>query len=190
LLRTKILARIAAFALNRKAIQRMAFRIVSQTGIRYPKSFLSKSLDNLAETAPQAGDRFPWVSLRFAANGPVEDLFQKLRDTQFNLILIGQSPLPENACGFGDDFVRVHAITKDAANDKELARVGIPQPSFYLIRPDGYIGLCGTCLDTGDLAAYFAHNLCLGTTNAQRGNERPAASADPASMVDFGIGSR
>ena len=130
------------------------------------------------------------MSLRFAANGPVEDLFQKLRDTQFNLILIGQPPLPENALGFGDDFVRVHAITKDAANDKELSRVGIPQPSFYLIRPDGYIGLCGTRFGIGDLSAYFAHNLCLGTAGAQQGKERPAASADPTSVVDFGIGNR
>jgi 2-polyprenyl-6-methoxyphenol hydroxylase-like FAD-dependent oxidoreductase len=190
LLRTKILARIAAFAVNRKAVQRMAFRIVSQTGIRYPTSFLSKSVDKLPDTAPQAGDRFPWVSLRFAANGPVEDIFQKLRDTQFNLILIGQPPLPENTFGFGDDFVRAHAITKDATNDKELARAGIPQPSFYLIRPDGYIGLCGTCFDIGDLSAYFAHNLGRGTAGAQQGKERPAASADPTSTVDFGIASR
>jgi len=176
LLRTKVLAKIAAFAVNRKAVQKAAFRTISQTGIRYPKSFLSKSLHGLPDTAPQAGDRFPWVLLRFAANGPVEDLFQKLSDTQFNLILIGQPPLPENAFAFDDDLVRVHAIAKDATNDDELSRAQIPQPSFYLIRPDGYIGLCGTRLETGDLRAYFAQNVYLNTAREQHVKERTAAT--------------
>jgi 2-polyprenyl-6-methoxyphenol hydroxylase-like FAD-dependent oxidoreductase len=165
LLRTKILARIAAFAVNRNAVQRMAFRTVSQTGIRYPKSFLSKSLEGLPKTAPQAGDRFPWLRLKFAANGPVEDLFQKLSDMHFNLILIGQPHLPEDMLGFGG-LLRIHAIPSDSADAEELARVRIPQPSFYLVRPDGYIGLCGTRLKTGDGRGYFSQNLHLSTPGA------------------------
>jgi hypothetical protein len=112
----------------------------------------------------------------FAANGPVEDLFQKLGDTQFNLILIGHPPFPENAYPFGDDLLRVHSVAKDATNDDELSRVQIPQPSFYLIRPDGYIGLCGTRLETGDLRAYFAQNLFLNTEREQQVKARAAAS--------------
>jgi len=92
LLRTKILARIAAFAVNRKSVQRMAFRTISQTGIRYSKTSLSKTLDPLADTAPRAGDRFPWLRLKFAATGPAEDVFQKLSDMRFHLIVIGQLP--------------------------------------------------------------------------------------------------
>jgi 2-polyprenyl-6-methoxyphenol hydroxylase-like FAD-dependent oxidoreductase len=177
LLRTKILSRLAAFAVKRKAIQRMAFRTVSQTGIHYPKSFLSKSLNGLPDTAPKPGDRFPWLRLKFTAGGPVEDLFQKLSDTQFNLILVGQ-PLPvENALNCGDDLVRVNAIAKDVANDNELSRAQIPQPSFYLIRPDGYIGLCGTGLAPEDLTAYFAQNVSLNDTRTQRVKERAATSA-------------
>ncbi len=160
LLRTKILARIAAFAVNRKAVQRIAFRTVSQTGIRYPKSSLSKSLDSLPDTAPQAGDRFPWLRLKFVANGAVEDLFQKLSDMHFNLILIGQPPLPEGAMDFGD-LLRVHVIPRDPTNDEELARVQIPQPSFYLIRPDGYVGLCGTRLEAGGVRGYVSQSLHL-----------------------------
>jgi len=160
LLRTKILARIAAFAVNRKAVQRIAFRTVSQTGIRYPKSSLSKSLDTLPDTAPQAGDRFPWLRLKFVANEAVEDLFQKLSDTHFNLILIGQPPLPEGAMDFGD-LLRIHVIPRDPVNDQELARVQIPQPSFYLVRPDGYVGLCGTRLEAGGVRSYVSQKLHL-----------------------------
>jgi 2-polyprenyl-6-methoxyphenol hydroxylase-like FAD-dependent oxidoreductase len=160
LLRTKILARIAAFAVNRKAVQRMAFRTISQTGIRYPNSFLSKSLESLPDSAPQAGARFPWLRLKFAANGPVEDLFQKLSDTHFSLILIGQPALPEGPLDFGD-LLRILVIPGDAANDKELARAQIPQPALYLIRPDGYIGLCGRRLETGAVRGYLSQNLHL-----------------------------
>ena len=102
LLRTKVLARIAAFAMSRERIQRFAFRTVSQTGIHYRKSPLSKSLEGLPDGAPRAGDRFPWLRLKFRTNGSVEDLFQKLDDTQFNLIVIGQPLPPEGALRLGD----------------------------------------------------------------------------------------
>jgi len=44
LFRTQILARIMAFGMRRKWVQRRAFRIVSQTGIHYRSSPLSQSL--------------------------------------------------------------------------------------------------------------------------------------------------
>jgi len=160
LLRTKILARIAAFAVNRKVVQKLAFRTVSQTGIHYPSSSLSKSLNGLPETAPQKGDRFPWLRLKFTPNGPPEDLFQKLSDMHFNLVLIGQPPIPDGALGLGDLF-RTHAIPSDPANDEELARVQVPQPSFYLVRPDGYIGLCGGRFEPDSFRGYVAQNVHL-----------------------------
>jgi 2-polyprenyl-6-methoxyphenol hydroxylase-like FAD-dependent oxidoreductase len=160
ILRTKILARVAAFAVNRKAMQRMAFRTVSQTGIRYPKSALSKSLQVLPDPVPQPGDRFPWLCLKFTATSPVEDLFQKLSDTHFHLILIGQ-PEPSGATlGFGD-LLQIHAIPADPANDQEFSRAKIPKPSFFLIRPDGYIALCGTGCDANALKSYASQNLHL-----------------------------
>jgi len=166
LLRTKILARIAAFAVNRKAVQRMAFRTISQTGIKYPNSSLSKSLSALPKTAPQAGDRFPWLQLQFTDNCPVEDSFQKLSDTQFNLILIGQ-PAPEGLSDYGD-LLSTHAIPTDPPNTQELTRAHIPQPSFYLIRPDGYVGLGGTRLESADIKTYFTENLSLDLVNGQK----------------------
>jgi 2-polyprenyl-6-methoxyphenol hydroxylase-like FAD-dependent oxidoreductase len=165
ILRTKILARVAAFAVNRKAVQRFAFRTVSQTGIRYPKSALSKSLQVLPDTAPQPGDRFPWLRLKFTAIGPVEDIFQKLSDTHFHLILIGQ-PAPSGAALSFGDLLQIHAIPTDPANDQEFSRVNIPKPSFFLIRPDGYIGLCGTSCDATSVKSYASQNLNLSMAQA------------------------
>ena len=158
LLRTKILARLAAFAVNRKAVQRLAFRTISQTGIKYPQSFLSQTLD-MPKTAPQAGDRFPWLQLKFTSDGPVEDLFKKLNDTQFNLLLIGQPPFAELS-DYGD-LLSTHSIPVDPSNTQELTREHIPQLSFYLIRPDGYVGLCGIRLQPANIKTYFTKNISL-----------------------------
>jgi 2-polyprenyl-6-methoxyphenol hydroxylase-like FAD-dependent oxidoreductase len=160
LLRTQILARIAAFAMSRERIQRAAFRVVSQTGIHYRTSPLSKSLDGLPNGAPRAGDRFPWLRLKLRANGPIEDLFQKLDDTRLNLIVMGQPSPPEGALKIGD-LLRIHAIPVDPFNDKELARAQFHLPSFYLVRPDGHVGLCGIYLDAAAVFAYVSKHLCL-----------------------------
>ena len=158
LFRTRILARVAAFAMSRERIQRFAFGVVSQTGIRYRESRLSQTLEGLPDSAPRAGDRFPWLRLRLQANGPVEDLFQKLDDTRFNLVVIGQPPPPPEALGLGD-LLRIHAIPADPANDAELARARIPQPAFYLVRPDGHVGLAGVRAEPAAIARYVSERL-------------------------------
>ncbi|MGQ0485033.1 MAG: FAD-dependent monooxygenase [Hyphomicrobiales bacterium] len=160
LLRTKILARIAAYALSRESIQKIAFRVVSQTGIHYRKSSLSKSPEGLPDSAPRGGDRFPWLRLKFRTNGSIEDLFQKLDDTQFNLMVIGQPSPPDGARELGD-LLRIHVIPIDPVNDAELARARIPQPSFYLLRPDGHVGLCGARLQAAEVKRYASERLRL-----------------------------
>jgi 2-polyprenyl-6-methoxyphenol hydroxylase-like FAD-dependent oxidoreductase len=163
LLRTKILARIAAFALSRERIQKFAFRTVSQTGIRYRRSPLSKSLNGLPADAPQAGARFPWLRLKSGRDDAAEDLFARMDDTRFNLIVVGQPAPPE--LGFGD-LLRTHAIPDDPANDAELARAGVPKPSFYLLRPDGHVGICGARWDEAAVGSYVSRQLCRGDASA------------------------
>jgi 2-polyprenyl-6-methoxyphenol hydroxylase-like FAD-dependent oxidoreductase len=160
LFRTKVLARIAAFALSRKRIQRTAFRVVSQTGIRYRKSSLSKSLDGLPESAPHAGDRFPWLHLKFQSDGSVEDSFRKVDDRRFHLLVIGQ-PMPAEGLTLAGDLLVAHALPADPLNDAELARAHIPQPSFYLIRPDGHVGLCGARADAAAIRRYLSETIRL-----------------------------
>ena len=155
LFRTQILARIVAFAMGRERIQRVAFRTISQTGIRYRNSRLSQTLSDLPDGAPQAGDRFPWLHLKFRADGPTEDVFQKLDDTRFNLLAIGQPAPSEIAVGF-DDMLCTHVVPTHSVNDEELARMQIAQPSFYLVRPDGHVGLAGTRLEAAAVTRYFA----------------------------------
>jgi hypothetical protein len=158
LARTQILARIAAFAMRRQWVQGVAFRTVSQTGIHYRESRLSESPGGLPYRAPHAGDRFPWAMLRFEAGGVVEDSFGKLADTHFNLLAFGQPAPTAESLGL-DDLLRVHAIPPGPGNDAEMARVHVPRPSFYLLRPDGHVGLCGARLDAGAVTKYVTERL-------------------------------
>jgi 2-polyprenyl-6-methoxyphenol hydroxylase-like FAD-dependent oxidoreductase len=157
LLRTQVLARVAAYALGRKSVQSAAFRTVSQTGIRYRHSMLSESMP-LPEGAPQAGDRFPWLNLRLRAFGPVEDMFANVDDTRFNLYVFGQPAPAAESLPLGD-LLCVHVIPDDPVNDAELGRAGIPRRSFYLVRPDGYVGVCGTDLVEDELRRYMTLRL-------------------------------
>ena len=155
LLRTKVVPKVMAFAMRFDGVRKLAFRTISQIGIRYPESPLSQTQAGLPGGGPSAGDRFPWLRLRFAPNGPTEDLFARLDDTRFNLILVGQ-PLP---AGDQSGPLLVHVVPDDPANDRELARARIPKPSFYLLRPDGHVGLAGTQLEAGALKRFMAERV-------------------------------
>ena len=160
LLRTQVIARVASFAMRRPAIQKVAFRTISQTGIHYHDSPLSQNLQEPRHEAPEAGDRFPWMKLKFRPEGPVEDVFAALDDTRFNLLVFGQTSSIEALPALGG-LLRTHVVPTDPVNDSERARLQIPRESFYLIRPDGHIGLCGTRLDPAALKRYVTQRLTL-----------------------------
>jgi hypothetical protein len=140
LFRTKVVARVAATAMRFERVRTLAFRTISQIGIRYPRSPLSRTLAGLTRSAPAAGDRFPWIRIRLKDSGPVEDLFQALDDTRFNLLAFGQpAPVAGALDGFGE-LLSTHAVPQDAGNAAELARrhspaVLLPAPPGRACRP-------------------------------------------------------
>jgi hypothetical protein len=60
-----------------------------------------------------------------------------------------------------DNVLLVHAIPSEPGNDRELAHAQLPQPSFYLLRPDGHVGLAGTRLDVDVMKRYLTERLQL-----------------------------
>jgi 2-polyprenyl-6-methoxyphenol hydroxylase-like FAD-dependent oxidoreductase len=165
LFRTRLVPKILARALRLERIQKLAFRTISQTGIHYRNGPLSETLPGLPDAAPRAGDRFPWLRLKLSANGPVEDLYEKLDDTRFNLIVIGQAAPAGGVPGLGD-LLRTHVVSSDPSNDRELTRADIPRTAFYLLRPDGHIGLSGIRLDAAAVARYVLERLNFGIKTA------------------------
>ena len=134
IVRTRVVARVAAFALRFEAWRQFAFGTVSQIGIAYPDSPLSKSAGTIPAGGPRPGDRFPWI----------DDIYAKLDDTCFNLVVAGQDVPSADAALAGR--VRVHSLTTDR----------LPSPSFYLLRPDGHVGLAGGKLDIDAVTRYLA----------------------------------
>lgn len=159
--RTRILAKVMALAMRFDRIRKVVFRTISQTGIQYRQSPLSQTLPGLPDAGPRAGDRFPWLRVKLSADGPAEDLFQKLDDTRFNLVVIGQ-PAPAAGIPVLGDLLRTHVIPSDPANDRELERANIPRPSFYLLRPDCYVGLSGSRLEVDAVTRYVSERLLFG----------------------------
>ena len=72
--------------------------------------------------------------------------------------MIGQPPLPEGTPGLGD-LLRIHVVPRDAVNDAELAQAQVPVPSFYLVRPDGHVGLCGVRVEAAAITSYVTERL-------------------------------
>src|SRR2546425_877653 len=161
LFRTRGVPKIMALLMGLNWVQGLVFRTISQIGIRYRNSSLSETLAGLPEAAPRAGDRFPWLRLKFRPNGLTEDLFGKLDDTRFNLIVVGQASPPRGVSELGE-MVRIHEVPSDPANDRELARAHVPRPSFYLLRPDGHVGLAGTRWDGAAATRYLSERLHFG----------------------------
>jgi hypothetical protein len=52
-------------------------------------------------------------------------------------------------------MLRTHVIPDDPGNAGELARVQIRGPAFYLLRPDGHVGLAGARQDAGAVGRYL-----------------------------------
>ena len=157
LLRTRIIRRVAAVAMRIERVRRLAFATISQIGISYPNSALSQTLPGAPTGGPTAGARFPWLRLNLAEAGPVQDLFEALDDRQFNLVLFGQPAtraLPSSLA----DLVLVHDVPDTAHNAQALAMAAISRPSFYLLRPDGHIGLRGGIFDSAALTRYLQTN--------------------------------
>lgn len=157
LFRTRIVPRVLGFAMTVDRIRKLAFRTVSQIGIRYRNSPLSMTLPGLPAGAPCGGDRFPWLKLRFEENQAATDLYQQLSDTAFHLLVIGQPAPAEGLLGAGD-LLHIHVVADDAANAAELAHAEITGPAFYLLRPDGHVAVAGGQLDTPAVSRYL-HDL-------------------------------
>jgi 2-polyprenyl-6-methoxyphenol hydroxylase-like FAD-dependent oxidoreductase len=158
LFRTRFAPKLLALAMRLERVRRLAFRTISQTGIAYPNSPLSETLPGLPDGAPRAGDRFPWLRLTFSADGPADDVLGKLDDTRFTLIVIGQPAPPDGVPGLGD-LLRILVVPDSPANDRELTRARIPRPAFYLLRPDGHVGLAGTRLEGAAVGRYVSERI-------------------------------
>ena len=179
LFRTRLVPKLMGLAIRLSRVQKLAFLTISQTGISYRASRLSETLPGWPDAAPRSGDRFPWLRLMFSPHASREDLYAKLDDTRFTLIVFGQASPADGTMGLGDNL-RVLTIPESAENTRELERAGVPSTAFYLLRPDGYVGLSGLRLDPAAIERYVVKRLGLTAGEVSRDALEQGWNAEPA----------
>ena len=112
---------------------------------------------------PASGRSFSLVAAPLSAGGATEDLYGKLDDTRFTHRDRAARPYggiarPRRPAAHPGD-------SRGSRDDRELARARIPKPPFYLIRPDGHVGLSGPRLDAGAVTRYLSGRLIFGTSS-------------------------
>ena len=129
----------AAFAL--RPVRRLLFRTVSQTSITYRGSALSEGRAGRVH----GGDRLPWVKL-----GPGADNFAPLTSLDWQVHVYGDAGRAiQSVC----DERRLPLFV--FAWDRGLVSRGLAQNAFYLVRPDGHVGLAGSQDDPAVLTSYL-----------------------------------
>ncbi|HET7599648.1 MAG TPA: FAD-dependent monooxygenase [Gemmatimonadales bacterium] len=161
LLRTRVAPKLLALAMRFERVRRLAFRTISQIGIEYRASPLSETLPGLPAGGPRAGDRFPWIKVARADGAPAEDVYQALDDRGFTLVRVERSGAAPPGGPEPDRPLRTIAIPCGPANDAALARAGLARGADYLVRPDGYIGLCGPRVEPGTVRRYLSERARL-----------------------------
>jgi 2-polyprenyl-6-methoxyphenol hydroxylase-like FAD-dependent oxidoreductase len=141
LFRTLLLPRIAPVALRFSPLRSAVFRLISQTGVNYRNSALSKGQAG----GLRAGDRLPWVQL--ATGG---DNFEPLRSFAWQVHVYGETS-PELRAFSSQEKVALHEFGWESC----MRNAGLKRAALYLVRPDGYLSWVDENQDINGLQAYY-----------------------------------
>lgn len=143
-LRTRVFPYVANFAFRFRPLTRRFFPFVSQIGINYRKSSLSRT--NGAFNV-KAGDRMPY----FLIDG--SSVYDRVREPTFHLLV------------FADGTTAINEITADLGGRADfhvfplypnIAEIfGATETFTVLLRPDNYIGYLAAGYSVGDVNEYL-----------------------------------
>ncbi len=142
LMRLRIVPLLLPAAVRLTAVRRLMFRTVSQTAVEYRGSALSEGRVGEVE----GGDRLPWVA---AVNGG-KDNFAVLASLDWQVHVYGE-PDARVQVVCGERGLPLHVFPWRG----EMRRAGLSRDAFYLVRPDGYVGLAGAASGGGAIRSYL-----------------------------------
>jgi 2-polyprenyl-6-methoxyphenol hydroxylase-like FAD-dependent oxidoreductase len=144
LLRTNILPPIASYILSLDTVRNFIFPTISQTGINYRHSSLSRHAGD-EDFRVKAGDRMPYVVIDGAS------VYDRLRAPKFHLVVFSNDDLELNA-DLESDLVDVNRF--EFSND--IAETFGTDRSFTVfLRPDNYIGFITAKLSPHQVEEYL-----------------------------------
>jgi 2-polyprenyl-6-methoxyphenol hydroxylase-like FAD-dependent oxidoreductase len=147
--RRTVVLRVLSWVVFSRRLRAIAFRIVSQLGIRYRKSPAVTECELGFRAGPKAGDRLP--DARLTRNGQSAYLQEELAGPYLHLLLCGPPDawdperIAELAAQYAD-LLHIQYLTwrpvPDVLVDTSggaLARLGVDDAGQYLVRPDGHV---------------------------------------------------
>jgi 2-polyprenyl-6-methoxyphenol hydroxylase-like FAD-dependent oxidoreductase len=143
-LRTRIAPYIAGFALRRESVRKFLFPRVSQIGINYRHSSLSRN--GSGDLNIKAGDRMPY----FVADG--FSVYDKLWQPKFHLLVFTDGDRRDLALQQYEELVDINVVP---LNPQIREILGVDKPFNVLLRPDNYIGFISSEVSLDGMRAYL-----------------------------------
>jgi 2-polyprenyl-6-methoxyphenol hydroxylase-like FAD-dependent oxidoreductase len=149
-LRTNVLPSVANFVLNLEPVRNFIFPRISQIGINYRHSSLSRHAGD-EEFRVRAGDRMPY----FLVDG--ESVYDRLREPKFHRVVFADAPgdpqdLRPGLEGRHAELVDSHTLP---LGPQVAEAFGTDRPFGLLLRPDNYVGFISRETSSGAFGAYL-----------------------------------
>jgi FAD binding domain len=159
--RVHVMPHIVALIPKEKHLLRFAFRLISQIGINYRDSPLSRnaSLGLFPRKAPRPGDRLPFVT--FHENDKLLNTYNKVKAPSFHLLVFCRTSSEENMRSIQrlmnqySDVIQVEVIPSLHRRNGLDKIFGVQNEAYYLVRPDMYIAYRSTRFDAKHLRAFL-----------------------------------
>jgi 2-polyprenyl-6-methoxyphenol hydroxylase-like FAD-dependent oxidoreductase len=121
--------------------KRAFFKVISQTGIKYRTSPLSKGVVNNIH----GGDRLPWVKFGDTDN------FAAMTSLDWQVHVYGKANYD-----FKNDLQKMHIALNVFNWNADCQQGGLQEYTVYLVRPDGYVAYVNPRQNARELADYLA----------------------------------
>lgn len=153
-----ILKLFAPVALKQKALRERGFKTISEIGIEYRKSSLSKegSSGSFPSKSPKPGDRIPYIpEMKFKPTHKFQLIL--FTGSEGNLEINGNEDIFKNLSSIMD----VKELPFTSGNRNIYKIFGIANKGYYLIRPDQYIAFRNSHVNFDVLHDYLKNTLLL-----------------------------
>jgi hypothetical protein len=158
--RVHVIPRLVALIPKEKHLLRFAFRLISQIGIHYRNSSLSRaaSVGSFPRKAPRPGDRLPFAT--FQEDEKVINIQDRVKAPAFNLLLLSKNNSEEikairDLVGKYIDMIQIEVISFSRATTDLYKAFRVQNGGCYLVRPDMYIAYRSVSFNEEHLKAFL-----------------------------------
>ncbi len=146
-MRTVVMPALAQYIINLKVVRNSFFPFISQIGISYRDSALSKH-DGNEEFTIKAGDRMPY----FLVDGA--SIYDKLREPKFHLLAFTYN-VQTASNEIESDYVNMLDYQVLPLSPDVAKTFGTDKPFTVLLRPDNYIGFISPKTSLDEVEIYL-----------------------------------